>query len=70
LHQRWNQLGKKVVLSNAEKVGTCKSECSTFLEEADGRKILVPGGRFRESYYWDTYWIILGLIASDMLDTA
>jgi alpha,alpha-trehalase len=32
--------------------------------------MLVPGGRFRESYYWDTYWIILGLIASDMLNTA
>ncbi len=32
--------------------------------------MLVPGGRFRESYYWDTYWIILGLIASDMLSTA
>jgi alpha,alpha-trehalase len=31
---------------------------------------MVPGGRFRESYYWDTYWIVLGLIASDMLDTA
>ena len=32
--------------------------------------MLVPGGRFRESYYWDTYWIVLGLIATDMLDTA
>lgn len=32
--------------------------------------MLVPGGRFRVSFYWDSYWIILGLIASDMLDTA
>lgn len=30
----------------------------------------VPGGRFRESYYWDSYWVILGLLASDMGDTA
>ncbi|KAI6204877.1 hypothetical protein M3Y94_00728100 [Aphelenchoides besseyi] len=32
-------------------------------------KFIVPGGRFREFYYWDTYWIIKGLIASGMHDT-
>jgi alpha,alpha-trehalase len=32
--------------------------------------IVVPGGRFRESYYWDTYWIVKGLLVSDMLKTA
>lgn len=32
--------------------------------------LVVPGGRFRESYYWDTYWIMHGLLACDMLDTA
>lgn len=36
----------------------------------NNRIILVPGGRFREAYYWDTFWIILGLITSDMLETA
>lgn len=36
----------------------------------NGRTIVVPGGRFMESYYWDTYWIIKGLIASDLLQTA
>jgi alpha,alpha-trehalase len=36
----------------------------------DGRVILVPGGRFREGYYWDTFWIVKGLIATGMLDTA
>lgn len=30
----------------------------------------VPGGRFRECYYWDTLWIVHGLIASDMLQSA
>ncbi|XP_018901981.2 trehalase isoform X1 [Bemisia tabaci] len=30
----------------------------------------IPGGRFRELYYWDTYWIINGLLLSDMNDTA
>lgn len=36
----------------------------------DGRLIIVPGGRFQECYYWDTYWIIKGLLACEMLDTA
>lgn len=30
----------------------------------------IPGGRFREVYYWDSLWIVHGLIASDMLESA
>ncbi|KAF8334743.1 Six-hairpin glycosidase-like protein [Cantharellus anzutake] len=26
---------------------------------------VVPGGRFREQYYWDSYWIIEGLLQSE-----
>lgn len=32
--------------------------------------VIVPGGRFREFYYWDSYWIIKGLMLSDMHSTA
>nr|AOT99589.1 trehalase 2 [Leptinotarsa decemlineata] len=32
--------------------------------------VIVPGGRFREFYYWDSYWIIQGLLLSEMHDTA
>mmetsp|Transcript_10664 Transcript_10664/g.23516 ORF Transcript_10664/g.23516 Transcript_10664/m.23516 type:complete len:578 (+) Transcript_10664:38-1771(+) len=32
--------------------------------------IVVPGGRFRESYYWDSFWIIGGLLVSGMHSTA
>ncbi|KAG5889183.1 hypothetical protein JTB14_033660 [Gonioctena quinquepunctata] len=31
--------------------------------------VIVPGGRFREFYYWDSYWIIQGLLLSEMHDT-
>lgn len=31
---------------------------------------VIPGGRFRELYYWDTYWIVNGLILCDMKATA
>ncbi len=32
--------------------------------------IIVPGGRFREAYYWDSFWIVLGLLRSGMVNTA
>lgn len=32
--------------------------------------VIVPGGRFSEFYYWDSYWIILGLLHSEMHATA
>ncbi|KAH9970761.1 trehalase [Lactifluus volemus] len=31
---------------------------------------VVPGGRFREQYYWDSFWIIEGLIQSQLFDIA
>lgn len=31
---------------------------------------VIPGGRFRELYYWDTYWIVNGLLLCDMKSTA
>lgn len=30
----------------------------------------IPGGRFRECYYWDTLWIVYGLLECDMLESA
>ncbi|KAJ8912205.1 hypothetical protein NQ315_003809 [Exocentrus adspersus] len=59
----WPQLGRKV-----------KSEVS---KEPDRYSLIplpngfiVPGGRFQEIYYWDSYWIIKGLLLSEMTQTA
>ncbi|CAD5211712.1 unnamed protein product [Bursaphelenchus okinawaensis] len=30
---------------------------------------IVPGGRFREMYYWDSYWTIKGLLVSEMYES-
>ncbi|CAG9863234.1 unnamed protein product [Phyllotreta striolata] len=30
---------------------------------------IIPGGRFSEAYYWDTYWIIKGLLLGEMTET-
>ncbi|KAL2547598.1 Trehalase [Forsythia ovata] len=32
--------------------------------------VMIPGSRFREVYYWDSYWVIRGLLASGMYETA
>ena len=32
--------------------------------------MVVPGGRFREVYYWDSYWIMLGLLRGGLVRTA
>ena len=34
------------------------------------KPFIIPGSRFREGYYWDTYWSIKGLIACEMYDLA
>ena len=45
----------------------CK-ECATSAFPL-GNPFVVPGGRFREFYYWDTYWIVKGLLACGMHQT-
>ncbi|GJU00587.1 probable trehalase [Tanacetum coccineum] len=32
--------------------------------------VIIPGSRFQEVYYWDSYWVIRGLLASKMYETA
>jgi alpha,alpha-trehalase len=31
--------------------------------------VIIPGGRFKEFYYWDSYWIQKGLLVSEMSQT-
>ncbi|XP_057669416.1 trehalase-like isoform X2 [Diorhabda carinulata] len=31
---------------------------------------IIPGGRFKEIYYWDSYWIVKGLLITGMQTTA
>lgn len=31
---------------------------------------IIAGGRFKEFYYWDSYWIVRGLLATEMFQTA
>lgn len=59
----WPKLGRKVnddVLKNPDR--------HSLVSLPNG--FIVPGGRFQEIYYWDSYWIIKGLLISEMKDTA
>jgi len=62
LHRKWLSLGKKI--RPDVKVNPF-SYSLIYLENP----FIIPGGRFRECYYWDSYWTILGLLASEMNET-
>ena len=60
INARWQELGRKI------KSDVVENKTSLILM---GNPFIVPGGRFREMYYWDTYWTILGLLQSEMTQT-
>ncbi|XP_069671905.1 trehalase-like [Periplaneta americana] len=62
LHSMWKYLGRKI----KEDVHVNPDLYSmVYVPNA----VIVPGGRFREFYYWDSYWIIRGLLNSEMFNT-
>ncbi|KAF3339889.1 putative trehalase [Carex littledalei] len=63
VHAIWKSLSRRV--SDAVKT---RPERHTLLYLPG--TVIVPGSRFREVYYWDSYWVIRGLLASKMYDTA
>jgi alpha,alpha-trehalase len=63
LNKLWLELGRELnssVLENPQR--------HSYIPQP--YPLMVPGGRFRESYYWDSYWIIRGLLVCDMHETA
>ncbi|XP_035721598.1 trehalase-like isoform X3 [Vespa mandarinia] len=63
LNQIWKMLGRKM----KDDVKMNEDRYSIIYVP---NPVIVPGGRFREFYYWDSYWIIKGLLLSDMYETA
>lgn len=59
----WPKLGRKVS-PDVEK----NPNQYSFIYVPKG--FIVPGGRFKELYYWDSYWIIRGLLICNMKKTA
>ncbi|KAK4365529.1 hypothetical protein RND71_016887 [Anisodus tanguticus] len=63
VHSLWKNLSRKVSDHVLE-----KPELYTLLPLKN--PVIIPGSRFKEVYYWDSYWIIRGLLASKMYETA
>ncbi|PHU27960.1 Trehalase [Capsicum chinense] len=63
VHSLWKNLSRKVSDHVLE-----KPELYTLLPLKN--PVIIPGSRFREVYYWDSYWMIRGLLASKMYETA
>lgn len=63
LNERWKDLGR--VVSEKARIHPARSSLL-----APKFPFVAPGGRFREPYYWDSYWIVDGLLACDMFETA
>lgn len=62
LNKIWKQLGRKMK-------SDVKDNQHLYSIIWVPNPVIVPGGRFREFYYWDSYWIIQGLLLSDMTKT-
>ncbi|KAF8379991.1 hypothetical protein HHK36_027459 [Tetracentron sinense] len=63
VHSLWRNLSRKVADGVRE-----RPELHTLLPLP--WPVIVPGSRFIEVYYWDSYWVIRGLLVSKMYETA
>ncbi|CAH0564205.1 unnamed protein product [Brassicogethes aeneus] len=63
LVELWPTLARKVTRKVLE-----QPESYSIIPVSNG--FIIPGGRFKEIYYWDTYWIVHGLLICDMKETA
>ncbi|XP_068922691.1 trehalase [Petaurus breviceps papuanus] len=62
LHNLWKKLGRKIKLEVSE-----QPDLYSLIYVA--HPFIVPGGRFIEFYYWDSYWVMQGLLLSEMPGT-
>ncbi len=83
LHEGWKSLGRQIKgtfkLKNHEMSFPLDDINRISVDVRDNPELyslvyvpnpfIVPGGRFREFYYWDSYWVIQGLLISQMNQT-
>jgi alpha,alpha-trehalase len=62
LHSFWKELGRKI---NSDVRDNADLNSMYYVSHP----VIVPGGRFKEFYYWDSYWIQRGLLISNMTET-
>ncbi|PPQ65887.1 hypothetical protein CVT26_000907 [Gymnopilus dilepis] len=62
VHGFWTQLIRN---TNSSTLCGSSGKCESTLIPLN-HTFVVPGGRFREQYYWDSFWIVEGLIQSQL----
>ena len=62
LNELWKKLGRKI--TDEARMNPARSSLILV-----ANPFVVPGGRFREYYYWDSYWVVNGLLVCGMKDT-
>ncbi|KJA17435.1 glycoside hydrolase family 37 protein [Hypholoma sublateritium FD-334 SS-4] len=62
----WTQLART---TNSSTLCGSSGKCESTLIPLN-HTFVVPGGRFREIYYWDSFWIIEGLLESQLFSIA
>ncbi|KAJ7599902.1 glycoside hydrolase family 37 protein [Mycena floridula] len=65
VHGFWGQLIRGTNSSTLCNGSSCESSLIPL-----NHTFVVPGGRFREQYYWDSFWIVEGLLESELFDIA
>ncbi|KAF8901245.1 glycoside hydrolase family 37 protein [Mucidula mucida] len=63
VHGYWTQLIRTTNASTLCDGVQCESSLIPL-----NHTFVVPGGRFREQYYWDSFWIVEGLLESELYD--
>ena len=63
LNKLWKDLGRNITSEARE-----QSQRSSLIVVQN--PFIIPGGRFREYYYWDSYWILHGVLTCGMYNTA
>ncbi|PPQ63598.1 hypothetical protein CVT24_004458 [Panaeolus cyanescens] len=66
VHSFWTQLIRG---TNSSTLCGNSGKCESSLIPLN-HTFVVPGGRFREQYYWDSFWIVEGLIESQLFSVA
>lgn len=70
LHGLWPTLSRRAKAATAPAPGAARQWACRHTLLAPRHGFIIPGGRFRETYYWDSLWIVEGLLVSRMAQTA
>ncbi|WVR09451.1 hypothetical protein IAU60_006518 [Kwoniella sp. DSM 27419] len=72
LYKAWTSVVNgywSLLIRETNQSSICTDNCDSSLIPLN-HTVVVPGGRYREIYYWDSRWILEGLLQSELYDYA